>query len=72
MHKTWCDNCGNEIHHEPDEINKDNPDWKPDMQAHLTIRIVNNGKQPVNMDLCLRCTKAYLKVLAKPLPVVNQ
>lgn len=71
-HRTWCDNCGNEIRHEPDEVNKDNADWKPDMQAQLTIRIVNNGRQPVSMDLCGRCVRAYVKHLAKPLPVIKQ
>jgi DNA-directed RNA polymerase subunit RPC12/RpoP len=28
-----CDNCGNKIQEEPDEINKDNPDWKPEIRV---------------------------------------
>lgn len=72
MHKTWCDNCGNPILHEPDEAGKLNPDWKPYTQVQLTIRIVGTGKVPVNMDLCGRCGIAYVKHLAKPLPIVKQ
>ena len=71
MHKTWCDNCGNEIKHEPDEVNKDNADWKPDMQSHMSIRVVNSGKILLDLDLCRRCTLAHVKHLKKPLPVVE-
>lgn len=71
-HRTWCDNCSNEIHHEPDEAGKLNPNWKPDTHVQLVIRIVGTGKYPVDMDLCGRCAKAYVKHLSKPLPIVNQ
>lgn len=69
MQRTWCDNCEKEIRHEPDEINKNNPDWKPDKHFELRGHIVGTGKYPIMMDLCMRCARGYVKALSEPIEV---
>lgn len=67
MQKTWCDNCSREIKQEPDEINKGNPEWKPDVHVQLTLRIIGRGEIPLFMDLCGNCGRKYLKHLRQPM-----
>lgn len=67
MQKTWCDNCGKEIREKPDEVNKNNPDWKPDVHVQLTLRIIGKGEYPIMMDLCSRCGRKYMRHLSQPL-----
>lgn len=65
-----CDNCGKKIMEEPDESNKDNPDWKPEIRGEIRIRIINAPgglRDPLLMDTCAKCTRQYIKTLRKPL-----
>ncbi len=67
MIQVFCDNCGKKIQHEPDDVNKDDPNWKPEHYSHIEIRISGTGKVPVNMECCIRCTKKYVRKLTEPL-----
>lgn len=64
-----CDNCRKKIQVEPDDVNLDNPNWEPEKYSKLEIRIVGIGKVPVSMELCVRCTRKYIRKLTKPLEV---
>jgi hypothetical protein len=64
-----CDNCGDVLRDKPDETQKDDPKWQPDAHATLKLHVQQNDKnvRPIDMDLCIRCAKRYLKVLRQPL-----
>lgn len=59
-----CDNCDKPLRNKPDDINKDNPNWKPD--GHATLKLTLDRGETKNyildMDLCVPCAKKYLKV----------
>jgi hypothetical protein len=63
-----CDNCRVVLRNEPDEANAGNADWKPDVHATLKLHVTqgNMDARPIDMDLCLKCAKRYLKVLKEP------
>lgn len=68
MQKTWCDDCGKELKlDEKDKPEIAGSDWKPDVLVRLEMRVVGKGIMPVDMDLCVRCAKRYMKVLRKPM-----
>lgn len=69
MIQVVCDNCKRVLRDTPDEANKDNGDWKPDVHATLKLHVQqgDNSVRPIDMDLCLRCAKKYLAVLKRPM-----
>lgn len=69
MQRVWCDNCPREIRSEPDEANKNNSDWKPDVHVQLTMRIIGKGEMPIHMDLCGSCGRKYLRHLSQPMEI---
>lgn len=65
MQRTWCDNCGNEILEEKPEIAQS--DWKPQPKVRLTLHVSGTGRYLVDLDLCGKCGRKYMKKLKEPL-----
>lgn len=59
-----CDNCGHILRNESDST-----DAEPEAHATLKLHVAqgNQSAYPIDMDLCLRCAKKYLKVLRDPI-----
>lgn len=67
MIQTICDNCNKIIMDKPDQVNKDNPEWKPEKTVTLKMHIEGTESYPILMDLCVKCAKKYVTVLSNPL-----
>jgi hypothetical protein len=68
MQKTWCDNCGKELRlTEADKPEIAGSDWKPEPLVRLEMRITGSGKYLVDMDLCAKCARSYMRKLKEPL-----
>lgn len=65
MQKTWCDNCGREILTEKPEIAAE--DWKPQPKVTLQLHISGTGRYLIDLDLCGKCAKKYMRKLKEPL-----
>ena len=62
MQKIWCDNCGREIIEEPTEMKPE-----PEPRIRLEMRVIGKGLMPIDMDLCVRCARKYMRKLKEPL-----
>ena len=68
MQKMWCDNCGKQLMlEELDKPEVAGSDWKPEVLVRLEMRVVGQGVMPIDMDLCIRCAKKYMRRMKEPL-----
>ena len=63
MIQTICDNCGKTMRDKPDASGAE-----PEPFCTLKLRVAKADKviHPIDMDLCLKCAKKYLRILSDP------